>query len=452
MFWNLGNNHLSDWDEAWYGSIARTIGEQSNYLTPTWNGKPFFDKPPLHYWLGALAYRVLGDSEVAIRFFPALSGVGTVVVVFFLAKTLGDVRAAVMASTVLLSTVGFVSRSRTGNLDTMLAFWISLSMLSWVKAIQTKNDRWYLCMGVSILGAFLTKGFVGFLFPILTMLWLLATKRTWADLRGLLWVTGASALGALAWLAINHAWNGSAANAVFVAHQFEKVSPLTIFSRAPSYEYLLFLKSGLKVWVVVLLVSFVGVRISISAYEKPIALFALVYGGILLISQNKSNWFLVPLYPILALFIGRGIGTLLQRRLPRRLSLWGLAAVVAVGAVQDVSFVGQYWVPDVIRDEAIVAKAAQRFTRPTDILYLTNYYFPTATYYSRRQVYAVYSDHAENMSWWIRPKQDWHRILLSSPVFILCSKQECEELGKEFQQYNYIVLASSGNRQLVKKL
>jgi 4-amino-4-deoxy-L-arabinose transferase-like glycosyltransferase len=33
----------------------------------TWNGYPFFHKPPLYFWLTALTYHVIGINELAAR-------------------------------------------------------------------------------------------------------------------------------------------------------------------------------------------------------------------------------------------------------------------------------------------------------------------------------------------------------------------------------------------------
>lgn len=49
----LGWRHLSIPDEGRYPEIAREMLSSGNWVTPTINGVPFLDKPPLYYWLEA---------------------------------------------------------------------------------------------------------------------------------------------------------------------------------------------------------------------------------------------------------------------------------------------------------------------------------------------------------------------------------------------------------------
>ena len=58
MLWRLGEAHLTNWDEAWYADVARTMAERGNLLIPTWNGQPFLEKPPLFYWLTAISFKL----------------------------------------------------------------------------------------------------------------------------------------------------------------------------------------------------------------------------------------------------------------------------------------------------------------------------------------------------------------------------------------------------------
>ena len=50
----------------------------------TWNGYPFFHRPPLYFWLTALTYHVIGINELAARLWAALFGFGVVRLTFIL--------------------------------------------------------------------------------------------------------------------------------------------------------------------------------------------------------------------------------------------------------------------------------------------------------------------------------------------------------------------------------
>src|SRR5688572_24250905 len=51
-----------DGDSAMYATIARTILDAGEWTHLTFNGVPYVNKPPLHFWLNAVAFRVAGTS------------------------------------------------------------------------------------------------------------------------------------------------------------------------------------------------------------------------------------------------------------------------------------------------------------------------------------------------------------------------------------------------------
>lgn len=61
-------------DEPRRALVALEMILSGDYLTPTLNGQPYFNKPPLYNWLIALSFRLFGNySSFALRFPMALS-------------------------------------------------------------------------------------------------------------------------------------------------------------------------------------------------------------------------------------------------------------------------------------------------------------------------------------------------------------------------------------------
>ena len=77
----LGKVHLFDWDEVNFAESAREMLLTGNYLTVQINFQPFWEKPPLFFWLQALSMYVFGVSEFAARLPNALVGVINLLVV-----------------------------------------------------------------------------------------------------------------------------------------------------------------------------------------------------------------------------------------------------------------------------------------------------------------------------------------------------------------------------------
>jgi 4-amino-4-deoxy-L-arabinose transferase-like glycosyltransferase len=57
FFFGLTSVGLVGPDEPRYASIAREMARSGDWLTPRLWGEPWFEKPPLLYWMGAPARR-----------------------------------------------------------------------------------------------------------------------------------------------------------------------------------------------------------------------------------------------------------------------------------------------------------------------------------------------------------------------------------------------------------
>src|SRR5207344_999778 len=77
-FVNLDSRRLVHPDEGRYAEIAREMVASGDWVTPRLNGLKYFEKPPLQYWITALAYRAFGVHEWTARLWPALAGLVTV--------------------------------------------------------------------------------------------------------------------------------------------------------------------------------------------------------------------------------------------------------------------------------------------------------------------------------------------------------------------------------------
>src|SRR5512143_2728754 len=68
---HLGAVPLLGPDEPRYARVAVEMHRAGEWVTPTLQGQPWLEKPPLYYWLAGSAFSVLGETELAARL-PAL--------------------------------------------------------------------------------------------------------------------------------------------------------------------------------------------------------------------------------------------------------------------------------------------------------------------------------------------------------------------------------------------
>src|SRR4028118_1428694 len=90
FFWNLGSTGLIDETEPLFAEAARQMTVTGDWITPYFNGVTRFDKPPLIYWLMAIAYSTFGVNEFAVRLPSALAGLALTAFCFYTLKYFGE--------------------------------------------------------------------------------------------------------------------------------------------------------------------------------------------------------------------------------------------------------------------------------------------------------------------------------------------------------------------------
>ena len=63
----LGGVHLFDWDEINFAECAREMLVTGDWMQPQIDFEPFWEKPPLFFWMQALSMTMLGVNELAAR-------------------------------------------------------------------------------------------------------------------------------------------------------------------------------------------------------------------------------------------------------------------------------------------------------------------------------------------------------------------------------------------------
>ncbi|MFN5365558.1 MAG: ArnT family glycosyltransferase, partial [Bacteroidota bacterium] len=84
----LGNVHLFDWDEINFAECAREMLATGDWLQPQIDFEPFWEKPPLFFWMQALSMKLFGVNEFAARFPNVLAGITTLLVVYKIGASL----------------------------------------------------------------------------------------------------------------------------------------------------------------------------------------------------------------------------------------------------------------------------------------------------------------------------------------------------------------------------
>lgn len=152
-FWAYG---LFDLDEGYYAAVVAEMIRSNDWITPHYNGLPWYEKPVLTYWLAAPFVWALGENW-GPRLGSVLSMLGLYAALYGFAKRRVGWSVGVWAVLVASSSLLLVGIGRMLMPDAPLVLFLSLSLLTWFESLS-KPLPWRAWSGLSLGLAVLAKG------------------------------------------------------------------------------------------------------------------------------------------------------------------------------------------------------------------------------------------------------------------------------------------------------
>lgn len=320
FLWRLGAGPLADWDEAYYAEIAREILETGDWIVLRWNGQRFYDQPPLSMWLTAAAFRLAGISEFTARLPSALAGVGVVVVSAMVGNAVGGRPAGIAAAAVLLTSAHFVAQARQGTIDVLLAFWTMLAVWGYLRVREGDDRRGWLLAGAASGVGVLSKSVAALAAPgaIVVAAALEGRLRPAWRSRALWAGVGLAVLVLLPWHLAMSVTGGEEFLRQYVYRQiFLRTVQVVHEHVGPRSFYLDLLHRVYVPWVVLAPFAVVlAAREALGgrAAALPLLCLAAILFGAYTLIRTKLPWYIVPLYPPLAVLIGRLLASVRRER------------------------------------------------------------------------------------------------------------------------------------------
>jgi 4-amino-4-deoxy-L-arabinose transferase-like glycosyltransferase len=374
-WWSYG---LFDLDEGFYASVTASMIRHHEWITPTLNGQPWFEKPILIYWFAKPAIMLFGQA-FGPRLPSVLATIATyIVVTWFTRRHLGAL-AAVLTLFILASSLLVVAIGRMIMTDPLLLFFFTAAMLTFWESL-VGDTRWRLLTAACLGFAVLAKGPVALILFALIAGWSLwasrtrsnsdgefhaearSTQRRGGDSSGLSF-RGQWLFGILILACVVASWYVPAyfANGQLFVQDFLIKQNLGRFTGGDQAHTLPFLKSfwfyipvlllGMFPWILWIPAAWPRksggseIRDSSSEFKKYLAAWALVVFIFFTISGAKLPHYILPCVPPLAILIGAHLaekwGALSREELRLRLKLT-LSWLVATWIIVQVGFEAWY--------------------------------------------------------------------------------------------------------------
>jgi 4-amino-4-deoxy-L-arabinose transferase-like glycosyltransferase len=326
----LGHKPLTNWDEGIYAEISREM-LSLGVLTPHWNYQPWFEKPPLMFWITAAFFKIFGVTEFWARAGSALSGVGIVTLLHGSLARRNSLLAAWLSTFILLGTFGFLHVCRVGEMDVLLSLGCCIALCGLTAVEDRQLGGWYLVWaGVTI--ALMTKGAASIVLIIAALLF--AAVERWNSTRfgrdfwfGLFLFLAA----VLPWhLYMIHRFGAGFLTEYLGFHVLERATHQIEEHNTHWWYYLWVLLISAAPFV--LLYPFAIVDSFRRRRLRAWSIFALVVIALFTAVQTRLPHYIAPAYPplsaITAIFLADRLRELQQRRRQSRASFWTTVAVI----------------------------------------------------------------------------------------------------------------------------
>ncbi|MEH1900056.1 MAG: glycosyltransferase family 39 protein [Nostoc sp.] len=355
--WNLGNTGLVDETEPLFAEASRQMLVTGDWITPFFDGETRFDKPALIYWCQAIAYRIIGVNEWAVRLPSAIAALGLICLAFYtvhwyltkqdeleqVSRPTRRYLISFIAAALMALNAETIIWARTGVSDMLLTGCMASALLSFFLGYAGKEgsreqgsrgaalitnaqspmphalfpNKWYLAFYVLIAGAILTKGPVGIVLPGLIvaafLLYVGKFREVLREMRlfvGILIIIGLS----VPWYALviwRNGWNYI--NSFFGYHNLERFTEVVNGHSAPWYFYFLVVLLGFAPYSVYLPASIVRLKFwqrshwrSLERFQQ-FGLFAWFWFasifGFFTIAVTKLPSYVLPLMPAAAILV-----------------------------------------------------------------------------------------------------------------------------------------------------
>jgi len=156
---------LIDRDEPHFAEASREMLQSGNFIVPTFNHAPRYNKPPLIYWCQAVSFTLFGENAFAARLPSLLATAGTAVLLLAWGVEFSGVCVGMIAGLAYAFCLQTVQQGRVATADALLIFFMTLTAFAgWKLIVHPPASRgartyfWDTFLALGFAGGFLAKG------------------------------------------------------------------------------------------------------------------------------------------------------------------------------------------------------------------------------------------------------------------------------------------------------
>ena len=358
----LGASSIWDANEAFYVDTPREMLEAHDYINPSFNYVPRFNKPVLSYWIVAGFYKMFGVSVAVQRFPMALGAMILIACAFVLARLadsgsrIHDPRSAIQdqgsairdpgvwAALGLAASPRLVMFARRIFIDIWISAFMALTLTFFALAERYPEQRrrylalMYVCVG---LGA-LTKGPVAFVLPGLAFALYLVARREVGRIREMMLPLGILIVAAIVvpwYAALHHEHGWTYIKSFIVAENVERFTTGVGVrqQRGPWFYLPVVLSDSFPVSLLLIPAAMMWWRSARDRVETLLWCWIVAIVGFFSLSAGKQDLYIFPIVPAVAALAGltlaRALDGVRQKTVSVTLAVSGALLALAGGVI-----------------------------------------------------------------------------------------------------------------------
>lgn len=320
------------WDESRLAISAVEMVLNKQFLITTFENSPdlWSTKPPLLIWIQALCIHFFGISELSVRLPSAIAAILTCVLLYiFSFKIFKNKLIGFISALVLVTTNGYVAihGTRTADYDALLTLFTTCFAFLFFVAIEKLTPKFILMASFSLGLAVLTKSIAGLMLLPGAFIYVVLNRK-FEFLKSVYFY-----LGSFIFLSMVLGYYISRENAdsgyieAVIKNELTGRYLHTIEGHDHSFWYYLELmyKSQYSYWIYLIPLSFIKGLKSKNEWFQKISTFnlciVLSYFLVISIAKTKLEWYIIPIYPFLALQIAILFNNLIEYINQKKISI-----------------------------------------------------------------------------------------------------------------------------------
>jgi hypothetical protein len=327
-FGNIEYRKLIKPDEGRYAEIPREMVVSGDWVTPRLNDLKYFEKPPLQYWATATAYELFGEHQWTSRLWTALTGFAGILLIWITGERLFGAVAGRYAAVLLGGSLLYVLMGHINTLDMGVTFFITLGIAGLLLGQHATSEastrrNWMYVAWIAMALAVLSKGLMGLVLPGAALVLYTVLQRDFGVLKRMHW-----GMGLLLFLLVVSPWfycvmkaNPEFFQKFFIYEHYTRFTTKALGRYQPWYYFVPVLLLGMLPWTVLmfdtLLRCWKSSRRADPAFnpERFLLIWAVFIYFFFSISGSKLPSYLLPMFPALALLMGKRLAEITEQKL-----------------------------------------------------------------------------------------------------------------------------------------